>query len=283
MGREDLAREALTRKSGADRADHRPQGAAGASSRARRRSSPSPSSGCRPRSRPSAPEGDDQGDLHRRRGADPDQRGVLRHLARRWATSGMAIQRAEDKTAQMQARGRRHRRADRLRRARRRHRDQRAATTSPASSTRCQLAVRRRGRAGPRSRPAAPPQAIEAPAATGAGRRRRASRRSRRRGAPRRTARHDRPDPRRGAVRRRRRRARPRSTSSTPRSRRPWRPATRRRSPPALAALLDGVRAAGTPAARRRAGRVRPDPAAVRRDASTRSASCSADEGLIPG
>ena len=74
------------------------------SSRARRRSSPSPSSGCRPRSRPSAP-----ARRRSRRPTPPPRRRPAstrrsRASARRWATSAWPIQRAEDKTAQMQAR-----------------------------------------------------------------------------------------------------------------------------------------------------------------------------------
>ena len=104
MGREDLAREALTRKSGADRADRPTSRRSTPSSRARRRSSRSPRSGCRPRSTRSAPA--------RRRSRRPTRPPRRRPAStrpspgspRRWATSGMAVQRAEDKTAQMQAR-----------------------------------------------------------------------------------------------------------------------------------------------------------------------------------
>ena len=79
VGREDLAREALTRRSGHPAAAHRPAGAArpaaGRGGEARPRQ---PAAAGQGRRLPD-PQGDDQGDLLRGRGADPDQRGVLRH------------------------------------------------------------------------------------------------------------------------------------------------------------------------------------------------------------
>ena len=118
-GREDLAREALTRRAAlqsqiADLRDAARR-AAGRGGEAHR----SPRSGCRPRSRRSDHEGDDQGHLHRGRGADPDQRGGLRHLrgdGRR--RPGHAAGRGQDRADA--GAGRRDRRAARLGRARRR-------------------------------------------------------------------------------------------------------------------------------------------------------------------
>ena len=103
MGREDLAREALTRKSGLPRRSptSRPSTP---SSRARRRSSPSPSSGCRRRSRRSAP----ARRRSRRRTPPPRRRPASTRrcpgIGEEMGDVGLAIQRAEDKTAQMQAR-----------------------------------------------------------------------------------------------------------------------------------------------------------------------------------
>ena len=80
MGREDLAREALTRKSALNQQLSRPadpaRPAAGRGGEADPRLAAAAGQG---RVLPH-PQGDDQGDLHRGRGADPDQRGLLRHL-----------------------------------------------------------------------------------------------------------------------------------------------------------------------------------------------------------
>ncbi len=81
MGREDLAREALTRKSGlnAQVTDLQAQVAQlqGEEEKLHRCLPPAADQGgLLPH-----PEGDDQGHLHGRRGADQDQRGLLRH---RW-------------------------------------------------------------------------------------------------------------------------------------------------------------------------------------------------------
>ena len=84
------------------------------------------------------PQGDDQGDLHGRRGADQDRRGVLRHLRgdeRR--RPGHAARRGQDR-ADAGTR-RRHRRADGLRAPSRTTASAPAgvATTSRSSSTGC--------------------------------------------------------------------------------------------------------------------------------------------------
>ena len=146
MGREDLAREALTRKSGAHRADRRPGGparpAAGRGGEAHPRL---PAAAGQGRVVPH-PQGDDQGDLHRRRGADPHRRGVLRHLrgdGRR--RHGGAARRGQDPGDA--GPGRRHRRADRLRRARRRQLGQPRRRHQPRAGV-DERPVRRRGRAG---------------------------------------------------------------------------------------------------------------------------------------
>ena len=78
VGREDLAREALTRQS-----------ALSGQISDLRAARPAPGRGGEAHARPAAPagegrvvpdpQGDDQGHLHGRRGADPDQRGDVRH------------------------------------------------------------------------------------------------------------------------------------------------------------------------------------------------------------
>ncbi len=176
---------------------------------------------------------------------------------------GMAIQRAEDKTAQMQARAGA---IDELIASG--ALDDASAINGGDDIAReleaMSSAGRRRGRAGPAQGPA-----------SGA----------RRRSRPRRRRRHPRGRGREAGVGTRRERGRRAmivrilgegqydvadeawtgSTSSTPPSRRPSRPVTRRRSRAALAALLDGVRTAGVRPRRRQPRRVRPDPAARRR------------------
>ena len=147
MNREDLAREALTRKSALATPDHRPQGPV----------RPAPGRGGEAHPRPAAaagegggvphPQGDDQGDLHRRRGADPHQRGDVgdrRGDGRR--RPGHPAGRGQDRADAGPRRG--HRRADRLRRARRRQRDQQRRRHHPRARV-DELAGRRRGRAGP--------------------------------------------------------------------------------------------------------------------------------------
>ena len=78
VDREDLAREALTRKSGLANqiSDLNVQLAR---SRARRRSHPRPAAALGEGRGVPDPQGDHQGHLHRRGGVDPDQRGRLRH------------------------------------------------------------------------------------------------------------------------------------------------------------------------------------------------------------
>ena len=218
------------------------------SSRARRRSSPSPPSGCRPRSSPSAP-----ARRRSRRPTPPPRRrpGSTRRspgISEEMGDVGMAIQRAEDKTAQMQARagaideliasgalddassisG-----GDDISRE--------LESMSSQADVEAELAALKGGSAAghrrrrrPRAEAARPRPAESAP-----------SRRRSRRGS-----RHDRPDPRRGAVRGRRRPSSSRSTSSTAASRPRSRPVTRRLRAPRLAALLDGVRRVGTAARR---------------------------------
>ena len=141
-GREDLARAALQNKAQLQSQLRRPAGAvrqpAGAGGEADR----SPRSGWRPRCRPSAPEGDHQGDLHRGRGADPHQRGLLRHLrgdGRR--RPGHPARRGQDGADA--GPGGRDRRAARLRCARG-PRERRHRTTSRRSSTRSARAPRSR-------------------------------------------------------------------------------------------------------------------------------------------
>ena len=119
MDREDLAREALTRKSGLTGADHRPQGAARAAPGRGGEADPRPAAAAGEGRVLPHPQGDDQGDLHRRRGADPDQRGDVGHRRgdgrrRHGHPAGRGQDRADAGP------GRRDRRADRLRRARRR-------------------------------------------------------------------------------------------------------------------------------------------------------------------
>ena len=135
MGREDLAREALTRKSGADGPDRRPPGPAraapGRGGEAHPGLAAAPGQG---RVLPH-PQGDHQGDLHRRRGADPHQRGLLRHLrgdGRR--RHGDPARRGQDPADA--GPGRCRRRADRLRRPRRRQLDQPRRRHHAASSRR---------------------------------------------------------------------------------------------------------------------------------------------------
>ena len=161
MGREDLAREALTRKSGLAGQVGDLRGAAGpAPGRGGEAHARLPAAAGQGRGLPHQ-EGDHQGHLHRRGGADPDQRGVLRHLrgdGRR--RHGRPARRGQDRADAGPRR--RDRRADRLRRARRRQLASARATTSPASSTRCPRS--------PTSRPSWPrckaevraPQSIEA-------------------------------------------------------------------------------------------------------------------------
>ena len=117
---------------------------------------------------------------------------------------GMAIQRAEDKTAQMQARAGADRRADRLRRARRRQLDQ-PGTTSRASwsAMSSQADVEAELAALKGSSPAAHRRRRE----DTHGRRRRRRQARSCQTASRRSS-HDRPDPGRGPVERRRRPAR---------------------------------------------------------------------------
>ena len=102
VGREDLAREALTRRSGLQQQLSDLQ-VSTPSYRAKRRSSPVPANGCRPRWTRSGP--------RRKRSRPPTlprhRPGSTRRSpesVRRWAMSAWRFQRAEDKTAQMQAR-----------------------------------------------------------------------------------------------------------------------------------------------------------------------------------
>ena len=139
-------------------------------------------------------EGDHQGHVHRGRGADPDQRGVLRHLR------GDGRRRHGDPARRGQDRAdagprRRHRRADRLRRARRRHARSTKATTSPASW--------RRWPRSPTSRPSSRRSSAEIGAARPRRRRSRppAQRTDEPSSSRRRGGRHDRAHPGRGAVR----------------------------------------------------------------------------------
>ena len=78
MGREDLAREALTRKSGLNAQIDSVRAQVVAAPGRGGEAHASPSRGSRPGRGAAHPQGDHQGDLHRRRGADPDQRGGLR-------------------------------------------------------------------------------------------------------------------------------------------------------------------------------------------------------------
>ena len=104
VGREDLAREALTRKSGPHPADRRPARPSRRSSRARRRSSTWPRSGCRPRSRRSAR----ARRRSRRRTPRPRRRRRstrrCRASPRRWATSAWRSSGPRTRPPQMQAR-----------------------------------------------------------------------------------------------------------------------------------------------------------------------------------
>ena len=122
VGREDLAREALTRRSGIQQQLDRPAGsaraAAGRGGEADPREPAAPGQG----RRLPHPQGDDQGHLFRRRGPDADQRGVLRHQrgdGRRRA--GHPAGRGQDRTDA--GSGRCHRRVARQRRPRRPDRD----------------------------------------------------------------------------------------------------------------------------------------------------------------
>ena len=244
MGREDLAREALTRKSGADRPDRRPRGPARPAPGRGGEAHASPPSGCRPRSSPSAP-----ARRPSRRPTPPPRRrpGSARRSPaspRRWATSGMAVQRAEDKTQAMQARAgaideliasgalddaSSINRGDDISRE--------LESMSSQADVEAELAALKGSSApGHRRRPrrrARPP--LESVAQTEAARSRRDSSR-------------DRAHPRRGTARGGRRPARvpqPLDAASRPRSR----PVTTTRSRRPSAALLDGVRSAGTPLA----------------------------------
>ena len=158
-------------------------------------------------------------------------------------TSGMAIQRAEDKTAQMQARAGA---IDELiasgalddvtaGRSERRHHP-RARGDELQADVEAELA-RLKGISAPRRLPAS--RAADAGEIVAAPRSRPVGPDAGKDGQP------DHPDPRRGAVRRRRRTRWTGSTSSTPASRRRSRRATRTRSATALVALLDGVRTVG--------------------------------------
>ena len=131
----------------ADQPDQRPQGAA----------RPAPGRGGEAHPRPAAavgegrgvphPQGDHQGDLHRRRGADPHQRGGRGHRrgdGRR--RPGHPAGRGQDRPDAGPRR--RRRRADRLRRPRRRDPDRRPGRHHPRARG-DELAVRRRVRAGP--------------------------------------------------------------------------------------------------------------------------------------
>ena len=118
VGREDLAREALHAAVQPADADRRPADAARqAAGRGGEADHGLPAAAGQGRRLPH-PEGDDQGHLHRGRGADQDRRGVLRHLrgdGRR--RPGDPARRGQD-GADAGPR-RRHRRAARQRRARR--------------------------------------------------------------------------------------------------------------------------------------------------------------------
>ena len=103
MGREDLAREALTRKSAltSQMTTCRPSRP---SCRARRRSSRSPPSGCRPRSSPSARKKETIKAKYTAAEAQTRINEAFSGISEEMGDVGMAVQRAEDKTAQMQAR-----------------------------------------------------------------------------------------------------------------------------------------------------------------------------------
>ena len=241
VDREDLAREALTRKSGLTTQIQDLAGAA--------RQPPGRGGEARPRPAAAAgegrvlphPQGDDQGRLHRSRGADAHRRGDVGHRR------GDGRRRPRDPAGRGQDRPdagpcRRHRRADRLRCARRRVVDQRRRRHRPRAR-RAQLRPPTSSPSWPGSRPRSTPQAIESGDGDILQDERRAGRSSARSA---RAARHDRPHPRRGSVRRRRpcpRRAqRARHPDRAPRSS----PATRRCSAPPSAGCSPSVRASGT-------------------------------------
>ena len=154
QGREDLAREALTRKSGLTGQLVRPPAAARAAAGGGGEAHPGlPAAADQDRGLPH-PQGDAEGDLQRRQGADLGQRGLLGHLQRDGRRRpGHRARRGQDR-ADAGPLGR-HRRAHRLRRAggpgrrrRRRHRPR---------AGRAVLHLAGRGRAGPAQgrRPAA--------------------------------------------------------------------------------------------------------------------------------
>ena len=185
------------------------------SSRARRRSSPSPSSGCSAKVEAFRTRKETIKATYTAAEAQTKIDEAMSGIGEEMGDVGMAIQRAEDKTAQMQARAGAIDEliasgalddASSLNRRRRHHPRARGD----------ELAVRRRDRARPaQGRPARPRPSR--PARTAA----RSCRPSpRRRPSPTEGRSSDRPDPRRGSVRPLRRRGRRRSTSSTPRSRR---------------------------------------------------------------
>ena len=158
---------------------------------------------------------------------------------------GLAVQRAEDKTAADAGPSRRHRRADRLRRARRRQLDQPRRRHQPRAGV-DELPGRRRGRARraqgraprrPSTRPETPAQAAA---------RRRAEPEDRR---PRRGSSHDRPHPRRGAARGGRRPSSSALNELDAAVESAVEAGDTEAFTAALAALLDGVRRAGTPLA----------------------------------
>ena len=235
VDREDLAREALTRKSGLTnqitdlkvqlsqlQGEEEKLTLAQSAARGEGRGVPHP-------------QGDDQGDLHRRRGPDPHQRGGRRHRrgdGRR--RPGHPAGRGQDRADAGPRRCRR--RADRLGRARRPDPDRRPGRHQPRARG-DELAVRRRVRAGPAE--GAPSSGAlgwpvvgaaswePAPCRPGPTRHPCSSPSSSRRRAGR-----DRPHPRGGPVRRQPTTRSTGSTPSTPRSRPRSRPATRRRSRP---------------------------------------------------
>ncbi len=121
MNREDLAREALTRKSGLtgqiNDLNALLEQAAGRGGEA----SPAPSSSCRPRSRPSATRKETiKATYTAAEASDPRINEAMSGIGDEMGDVGQAIQRAEDKTAQMQARAGAIDELDRLRRPRRR-------------------------------------------------------------------------------------------------------------------------------------------------------------------